>query len=101
MRLLMVIHTGPFHDNTDSLVGIARASAAKGAQVTVFAMSEGVLNLAREDFAGLAGEGVKLIVCDKNRQELSAPGDVPGVHYGSQYDLAEHTADSDRVISFT
>lgn len=101
MKILMVIHTGPFHDNTDSLIGMASAASAMGHEVGVFAMSEGAGNLAREDFTRLADDGVKLVVCDRNRGELSMPEGLKGVHYGSQYDLAESVAECDRLISFT
>ena len=101
MKILMILHTGPFDNNTGSLIGIARAARERGDEVTVFAMSEGVENLARKDFAALASAGVRLTVCEKNRLELAAPGGVDGVEYGSQYDLAQYVSDHDRVISFT
>lgn len=97
----MVIYTGPWHPNTATLVGIARAAKARGDDVTVFGMSEGVRNLAHESFASLATQGIDIVVCDHNRAEFNAPDDVEGVNYGSQYDLSGYMNDCDRFLSFT
>ncbi|VAX23908.1 hypothetical protein MNBD_NITROSPINAE01-537 [hydrothermal vent metagenome] len=101
MKLAMVIYTGPEQANTATLIGIARSARAKGNDVTVFAMSAGVRNLAREDFVKLADDGVKIAVCDHNRTGFNAPADVDGVSYGSQYDLAGYVNGCDRFLSFT
>ncbi len=101
MKLAMVIYTGPEQANTATLIGIASAARAKGDDVTVFAMSDGVRNLAREDFVKLADDGINIAVCDHNRTEFGAPTDVEGVNYGSQYDLAGYINGCDRFLSFT
>ena len=101
MNLTMVIYTGPEHANTETLIGIARAAKARGDDVTVFAMSEGVRNLAHKDFAGLTGKGVNVAVCEHNRAEFDAPQGVEGVSYGSQYDLSGYINNCDRFLSFT
>lgn len=101
MKLAMLLYTGPDHHNTSSLIGFAKAARDGGHEVTVFAMADGVMNLVRKDFIGLAFDGVDLTVCENNRHEFSAPEGVQGVKYGSQYDLAGYVQDCDKLISFT
>lgn len=101
MNILFVLHTGPNSHNTSSLIGLAKEALAKGDGVTVFAMSSGVGNLAREDFTSLVADGAVITVCEHNRAEDKAPEGIEGVKYGSQYDLAGYMVDCDRVVSFT
>ncbi|MBI5815707.1 MAG: DsrE family protein [Nitrospinae bacterium] len=100
MRLVLVIHSGPESHNTNSLVKMAKAARAKGHDVTVFAMSAGVGNLARADFTALAARGVNITVCEHNRSQFKAPEGIEGVTYGSQYELAGFVADGDKVVIF-
>lgn len=101
MKITFLLHAAPDSGTVSSLIGLAKAASAKGHEVTVFAMSGGVLNLAREDFTGLVSDGVSITVCEHNRSQYRAPENVEGVKYGSQYDLASYTKESDRFISFT
>ncbi len=101
MRLLMLVHAGPESSVIGTVTGVAGESRAKGHEVTLFLMSTGVMNLAREDFVSLVGDGVNITVCEHNRKEYKAPSGIEGIRYGSQYDLATYMVDCDRFISFT
>ncbi|MBI4666617.1 MAG: DsrE family protein [Nitrospinae bacterium] len=101
MRLALVLHTGPDSLNTGTVINLARAARERGDEVTVFIMTAGVLNLAREDFTSLIQGGTQITVCEHNRGQFKAPEGVAGVNYGSQYDLAGYTHDFDRVVSFS
>lgn len=101
MKFAILVHKGPDEAVVSSIVGIAKAARAKGHDVKVFAMAEGVLNLNRDDFTALVKEGVNLTVCEHNRSLRGAPENVEGVRYGSQFDLANYAQDCDRFISFT
>jgi sulfur relay (sulfurtransferase) complex TusBCD TusD component (DsrE family) len=101
MNILILLHKGFSSPLADAAVKIALAVKEAGHETRVFAMSDGVTLLGREDFAKLAEEGVAVTVCEHNRAQYKAPEGVAGVKYGSQYDLAGYVQDADRVVSFT
>ena len=100
MKFLFVLHAGVEKSAATTAIALAKEAKAKGNEVTLFAMSSGVTNLASEKFTSLAKEGVSITVCEHNRKEYVAPVEVEGVHYGSQFDLAGYVADSDRALFF-
>ena len=101
MKILILLHKGFSSPMADAALKTARAAKAAGHETQVFAMSDGVTLLGREDFASLAKDGVAVTVCEHNRAQYKAPDKVAGVKYGSQYDLAGYVNDADRVVSFT
>jgi sulfur relay (sulfurtransferase) complex TusBCD TusD component (DsrE family) len=100
MKLLLVLHSGPGHPNVTTVKMMAKEAVAAGHEVTIFAMSEGVLNLADPEFTGLTSTGLHLTVCDHNRGQFGATAGIDHVLYGSQFNLAGYVADADRVVSF-
>lgn len=101
MRLTLVLHKGLNSLAANTVIRLARAAREKGHDVTVFAMSEGVTNLMREDFLSLRSDGVEITVCEHNRAQYQGHAEeVEGVKYGSQFDLAGYVFDSDKVVSF-
>jgi len=100
MKFTILVHKGPDEAVVSSVIKIAKTARAKGHEVNIFAMAVGVMNLARDDFTALIGDGVNITVCGHNRSQYMAPDNIEGVKYGSQYDLAVYTQDCDRFISF-
>ncbi len=100
MFFTFALHAGPNSTKTTTAIRLASEAKRRGHEVNFFMMSEGVLNLALEKIRRLAGEGIKITVCDHNREELCAPDDVDVIEYGSQFDLAQFIAKSDRFLVF-
>ena len=85
----------------DDVVGIAKAAAAKGHEVTVFTMADGVRLLENPAFTGLCKTpNVKMSFCDHNAtgMGISKDGIPQDVICGSQYNNAIMVNISDRVI---
>ena len=100
MKILFVLHAGLEQSTAATAVALAKEAKAKGADVTLFAMSAGVTNLASEKFTALVKDSLSVTVCEHNRKEYATPESVEGVHYGSQFDLAGYVADTDRALFF-
>jgi sulfur relay (sulfurtransferase) complex TusBCD TusD component (DsrE family) len=100
MRLVLVLYAGFDSLGASSVMKLAHCARGKGHDVTVFAMSAGVMNLAREDFVSLLSSGVKITVCEHNLTQYMGPEGIGGVKYGSQYDLSGYVYDADKVVSF-
>ncbi|MBT9537147.1 MAG: DsrE family protein, partial [Nitrospirae bacterium] len=82
-------------------VGIAKAAASKGHEVTVFTMADGVKLLENPAFTGLCKTpNVKMSFCDHNAtgMGISKDGIPQDVICGSQYNNAIMVNISDRVI---
>ncbi len=101
MKLAILVHKGPDEAVVSSVIAVAKTARAKGHDVNIFAMAPGVMNLARDDFTSLIGDGVNITVCEHNRSQYMAPENIEGVKYGSQFDLAVYASDCDRFVSFT
>jgi predicted peroxiredoxin len=91
--------------NTDrhlaDLVGIARAAAAKGHEVGIFAMDGGSNLLPNPDFTALCSvKGISMSYCDHSAKGMGIATDgVPkDVVCGSQYNNAVMVSESDRLI---
>lgn len=85
----------------DDVVGIAKAAASKGHEVTVFTMADGVRLLENPAFTGLCKTpNVKMSFCDHNAtgMGISKDGIPQDVICGSQYNNAIMVNISDRVI---
>ena len=96
----ILLTTGPEHANTGTAVNLSRAARGLGKQVEIFVMYEGIYNIRRKDFIGLADEGIKITACAVNADESGLPRETR-VHYGSQYDLAVLAQEAERFLSFT
>ncbi len=99
MKLLILLHGGPNDNDSATAVRIAETAIEAGDEVSIFAMSAGVMNLAVDKFMDLLKSGVEISVCEHNRRGFKAPEGIEGIIYGSQFDLAGYVADSDRVVS--
>jgi predicted peroxiredoxin len=98
MKLGIVITTDK---HLDHILGITRSALAKGHEVNIFNMDEGVKLLENSSFTALCKEkGITMCFCDYSTKtvEISTEG-VPGeIACGSQFDNANMNHDSDKVI---
>lgn len=98
MKLGILVNTDR---HADHLAGIVRAAIARGHEVIIFVMDEGVRLLEQEtvrQFCSLPG--VSMNFCDLNAQQCKVDKEkVPAaVNCGSQYNNAVMFHDADRII---
>lgn len=98
-KLGMLLTTTPEHENTKTVLSLAREALALGHEVRVFLMADGVYNALLPSFRELASAGAQVIWCSHNAGErgIAAPS---GIEEGSQYDLACMTDECDRFLAF-
>lgn len=88
-------------NNIDAVTGITRAAVARGHEVTLFTMDEGVLLFREESFSELCGlDGVRMSFCDHSSKQLKVGVDsmTDEIICGSQFDNANMLHDADKVI---
>lgn len=102
-RLGIVIATGPSAGDLAHVRGLARAARARGIDVRIFAMHEGVEALAAGGavLAELADGGCELVGCATSADRIALRLDGLGVVAGSQDDHAALVHWADRVVAFT
>ncbi|MBI2369183.1 MAG: DsrE family protein [Deltaproteobacteria bacterium] len=110
MNLGMLLTTSPEHQNSRTVVALARAALARGHEVSLFLMDDGVYNLvpgprvkAAGWFAELARAGARLVVCALSMEErgVSKESVIEGVIFGNQYLHAQIVHGSDRFLTFS
>lgn len=109
MKLGLLITAGPVHQEVRSALGLARAARAKGWEVDLFLMEDGV-GCAKagarapvaQQLAQLLEQGVRVSLCAYNAElrGLGREEVVPGIVWGSQYDLAQIVSGCDRFLYF-
>ncbi len=100
MKLTITLQAGRASLHTNTVERLAKAARAKGNDVTIFFMADGVTCLAEPSLVALADDGVILSVCEHNRKQYGAPEGVDDVGYDSQYEFAGFVADADRTVGF-
>lgn len=100
MKVTITLQAGRASSHVNSVEQIAKAARAKGHDVTIFFMADGVTCLAEPKLMALADLGVVLSVCEHNRKQYDAPTDLPHVGYESQYEFAGFVADADKTVGF-
>jgi sulfur relay (sulfurtransferase) complex TusBCD TusD component (DsrE family) len=100
-RLGVLLATAEDHPNTETVLGLARASLARGHEVLLYLLDEGVRNLTRDDVASLGAEpGVRLYSCahgSRRRGVASGEHDLPS----GLYVLYSLLRGADRFVAFT
>ncbi|MBW6517533.1 MAG: DsrE family protein [ANME-2 cluster archaeon] len=99
MKLGILLTTPPSHQNTRSVIQLSRAAREHGHDVGIFMMADGVYNILYQPLLDLVNNGVELSLCAHNATQRGLER-VEGVLWGSQYDLAVLTDDSDRFLTF-
>jgi len=99
MKLGIIVTTDK---HLDHILGITRSALAKGHEVNIFNMDEGVKLLENPSFTALCNEkGLTMSFCDYSTKtvEISTDGIPAEIASGSQFDNANMNHDSDRVIT--
>ncbi len=98
MKLGILVNTDR---HADDLTGIAKAALAKGHNVVMFFMDDGVRLLTNPEISELAGKPqISISYCDYTVQstDVSIDGIHENIDCGSQYNNSLMNHDADRVI---
>ncbi|HEB68302.1 MAG TPA: hypothetical protein ENI88_01635 [Desulfobulbus sp.] len=98
MKLGILVNSNRYLTTITGIVGVA---AARGNQVTLFAMDEGTRLLEDADYVALADlEGVSMSYCEHSAVELSVNtrGLSDAIESSSQYSNAAMNHDADKVL---
>ena len=101
-RLGLVLTTSPESRDVDTVVQLAKAAMALGAEARVFVMCDGVYTLGEPALRELAAQGALIRVCGRNAEErrVEEIEDAANIEWGSQYDLAQMSEECDRIVAF-
>lgn len=99
-KLGILLTTGPEGRDAATVIGIADAALSAGHSVEIFFMHDGVYNVRTEKFGELVEKGVRVALCAHNARERGVR-EVPGVVWGSQFDLARSVHECNAFLSFT
>ncbi len=109
MKIGMLLTAGIASESARTALRIARAARAKGHDVELFLMDDGVYAVKRgkrtpvaDELASLIEGGASVALCALNAEQrgVTQAEAVPGVLFGSQYDLAQSIDAADRFLSF-
>lgn len=98
MKLGIVLTSGPFSPDTHTAIQLAKAALEQNIEVEVFLMMDAVYHVKAERLNGIIRSGVKVTLCAHNAGERGIT-EREGYHFGSQYDLAQLAAKSDKMIA--
>ena len=101
-RLGLLLSTGPEHSNLDTAVGLSRAARARGADVYLYLIDDGVAALDDPRVRELSDGGAKLFVCAYGCQKRKRPlRDPDRVTYCGLVVLTDLLNGTDRFIALT
>ena len=98
MKLGILVRSDSYLEH---LVGLTRAAAGRGHEVTLFSTDYGVKLLENPDYVALSGlDGVAMSACEHSVQthRVSTDGLPKAIVRGSQYDNAAMTQWADKVV---
>ena len=98
-KLGLLLTTSPEHANTNTVIKLADAALAKGIEVRIFIMCDGVYNIHNISFLQLVDKGAKICLCSHNLNERFQD-ETDDVEMGSQYDFAQHVGEVDKLLAF-
>jgi hypothetical protein len=99
-RLGFFLSTSPEHENTHTVGKLAEAALARGLEVHIFIMGDGVHNAFVPSFEGLVEKGARIVLCSHNLAERQRPKIEGTIVCGSQYDHAQLVGTVDRYLAF-
>ncbi len=99
-RLGFFLSTSPEHENTHTVSKLAEAAIARGHEVDIFIMCDGVHNAFVPTFAALVDKGARVVLCSHNLAERQRPKIEGMIVCGSQYDHAQLVSTVDRYLAF-
>ncbi len=100
-KLGLMLSTGPERSvNLDTAVGLSEAALARGGQVYLYLIDDGVRALDDARIKGLAGRGAKLFVCAYGCQKRRVPlSEADSVTYCGLVVLTDLINGTDRFIA--
>ncbi|MBI3328906.1 MAG: DsrE family protein [Nitrospinae bacterium] len=99
-KLGVLLTTSPESENTHTVIKLAEAAIARGSEVDIFIMCDGVHNAFDTRFEGLVAQGVRIVLCSHNLSERQRPKIEGAIVCGSQYDHAQLVHNADRYLAF-
>ena len=99
-KLGMLLSTGLEHPNLATAVGLSEAALARGADLYLYLIDDGVRALDDPRIRALAGRGVKLFVCAYGCQKRRIPlADADSVTYCGLVVLTDLLNGTDRFLA--
>lgn len=99
-KLGILLTTSPESANTHTVLKLAEAAIARGAEVEIFIMCDGVHNAFDPRFEVLVEKGARIVLCSHNLGERRRPKIEGAIECGSQYDHAQLVHKVDRYLAF-
>jgi hypothetical protein len=99
-KLGILLSTGPDHPNLDTAVGLGSAALARGADVYLYLIDDGVRALGEPRLRALPSRGAKLFVCAYGCQKRRIPlEDASDVSYCGLVVLTDVINGTDRFVA--
>ena len=96
----ILLTTSPESENTHTVIKLAEAAIARGADVQIFLMCDGVHNAFDPGFEALLEKRVQIVLCSHSLGERRRPKIEGAILCGSQYDHAQLVHQVDRYLAF-
>jgi DsrE/DsrF-like family len=99
-KLGILLSTGPEHPNLDAALGLGTAALARGADLYLYLIDDGVRALGDARLRALPGRGAKLFVCAYGCQKRRIPlEDDPAISYCGLVVLTDLINGTDRFVA--
>ena len=99
-KLGILLSTGPEHPNLDTALGLGGAALARGADLYLYLIDDGVRALGDARLRALPGRGAKLFVCAYGCQKRRIPlEDDPAISYCGLVVLTDLINGTDRFVA--
>jgi hypothetical protein len=99
-KLGILLSTGPEHPNLDVALGLGTAALARGADLYLYLIDDGVRALQDSRLRALPGRGAKLFVCAYGCQKRRIPlEDAPELSYCGLVVLTDLINGTDRFVA--
>jgi hypothetical protein len=99
-KLGILLSTGPEHPNLDVALGLGTAALARGADLYLYLIDDGVQALQDSRLRALPGRGAKLFVCAYGCQKRRIPlEDAPELSYCGLVVLTDLINGTDRFVA--
>jgi hypothetical protein len=99
-KLGILLSTGPEHPNLDTAVGLGTAALARGTDLYLYLIDDGVRALEDSRLRALPGRGAKLFVCAYGCQKRRIPlEDDPAISYCGLVVLTDLINGTDRFVA--
>jgi sulfur relay (sulfurtransferase) complex TusBCD TusD component (DsrE family) len=99
-KLGIMLSTGPEHANLDTALGLGDAALARGADLYLYLIDDGVRALDDPRLRALPGRGARLFVCAYGCQKRRIPlEDDPAISYCGLVVLTDLINGTDRFVA--